>query len=387
MFAKKRGVIVVAAVLVTCALLFCTATPAVEAKAPTSLTISAPTSAQVKQSFSITGKLTANGAPLTKRLSLQRLNGNTWITLASQTTTGTYSFIRNETAANTYKYRTTYAGSALYVSSTSPTVTVNIKPTPTPTPTAKTTVKQATTTPTPTLVPPPTPTPSAVVSTGNATALGAVTVVQGQNFTIQLQSNPSSGYHWEPQFDSSALSLVDSMFISSPNPHNLVGVPGSQNFTFQGINQGTSIITFNNISPSNQTANSLTATVTVTAAVPTPTPTPTTTPTPTPTPAPTTITVTASTTTPAVNQPFTLSGTLTAGTTPLSGKTITLLRADPSGTWGAAGTATTAANGAYAFTRSESSQGVYNYYVYFAGDGTHSTATSNTVTVTVSSSS
>jgi len=59
---------------------------------------------------------------------------------------------------------------------------------------------------------------------------------------------------------------MDSVLFSGPNPHNLVGVPGSQNFTFQGIKQGTSIITFNNINPSNQTAHSLTATVTVTAA-------------------------------------------------------------------------------------------------------------------------
>jgi predicted secreted protein len=121
--------------------------------------------------------------------------------------------------------------------------------------------------------------------------------VQGQNFTIQLQSNPSTGFHWEPQFDSTALSLTESVFINGPNPHNLVGVPGSQNFTFQGIKPGTSIITFNNISPSNQTANSLTATATVTAADPILTSTPT----PTATPTPTQLTVNASTTTPAVN--------------------------------------------------------------------------------------
>jgi hypothetical protein len=79
-----------------------------------------------------------------------------------------------------------------------------------------------------------------------------------------------------------------------------------------------------------------------------------------------TLTISPSTTTPAANQPFTLSGTLKAGTTPLSGKTITLFRADPSGTWSTFST-TTAANGAYTFTRSEP-QGRYYYYTYFAGD-------------------
>ena len=82
MFAeKKRVVFAVSAVLVICALLFCNATPVIEAQTPattaskisTALTISAPPSAQVKQSFSITGKLTANGAALTKQtVSLQR---------------------------------------------------------------------------------------------------------------------------------------------------------------------------------------------------------------------------------------------------------------------------------------------------------------------------
>jgi hypothetical protein len=76
---------------------------------PPTLTISAPSSAQVNQAFSITGKLTGNGARLTKQtVSLQRLNGTTWTTLASQTaTTGTYSFNRTETPATIYRYRTT----------------------------------------------------------------------------------------------------------------------------------------------------------------------------------------------------------------------------------------------------------------------------------------
>jgi inhibitor of cysteine peptidase len=84
----------------------------------------------------------------------------------------------------------------------------------------------------------------------NVTDGEPITAAQGQNFTITLRSNPSTGYHWEPQFDSTALSLTDSVFISDPNPNNLVGVPGSQVFTFQGLAKGTTTITFNNVSPS-----------------------------------------------------------------------------------------------------------------------------------------
>jgi uncharacterized GH25 family protein len=87
---------------------------------------------------------------------------------------------------------------------------------------------------------------------------------------------------------------------------------------------------------------------------------------------PTTLTVTASTTTPAVNKPFTLSGTLTANGTPLSGKTIRLEREDPSGKWQqAVKTTTTDANGAYTFTWSESAQGLYHYQPTFDGAGAY----------------
>jgi hypothetical protein len=86
---------------------------------------------------------------------------------------------------------------------------------------------------------------------------------------------------------------------------------------------------------------------------------------------PTTTTITTSNAKPAVSQSFTLSGTLNSGTTPLSGRTITLGRTDPSGHWSSAGTTTTATNGTYTFTRSESAQGVYWYQAVFAGDTTY----------------
>jgi len=98
----------------------------------------------------------------------------------------------------------------------------------------------------------------------NETHREPITAVQGQNFTITLRSNPSTGYHWEPQFDSTALSLTDSVFVSDPNPHNLVGVPGSQVFTFQGLAKGTTTITFNNISPAQSVTEQVIYVVTVT---------------------------------------------------------------------------------------------------------------------------
>jgi predicted secreted protein len=108
-----------------------------------------------------------------------------------------------------------------------------------------------------------TPSPSTGTATSNATALGAaITVVQGQNFTVQLQSNPSTGYHWEPTYDNASITFINRAFTSSSV--SMLGAPGADVFTFQGTKQGTSIITFNNISPSNATANSVNYTVTCT---------------------------------------------------------------------------------------------------------------------------
>jgi inhibitor of cysteine peptidase len=98
----------------------------------------------------------------------------------------------------------------------------------------------------------------------NVTHGEPITVAQGQDFTITLRSNPSTGYRWEPQFDNATLTLTDSVFISDPNPYNLVGVPGSQVFTFQGIVKGTTVITFLNVSPSQIVTQQAIYSVTVT---------------------------------------------------------------------------------------------------------------------------
>jgi len=115
----------------------------------------------------------------------------------------------------------------------------------------------------------PSPSPgSTTTAVGNATTLGAgITVVQGQNFTIQLQSNPSTGYQWEPTYDNSTLTLVNQAFagnVTTANP-SVVGAGGIDLFTFQGTTMGTSVITFNNVSPSNQTTSSVSYTVVITS--------------------------------------------------------------------------------------------------------------------------
>ena len=80
---------------------------------------------------------------------------------------------------------------------------------------------------------------------------------------MQLQSNPSTGYRWESSYDNSSIMLVNRTYIASNA--TLPGAPGADVFTFQGTTTGTSLITFNNIGPSNQTVNNVTYTITCTA--------------------------------------------------------------------------------------------------------------------------
>lgn len=113
----------------------------------------------------------------------------------------------------------------------------------------------------------PSPSPASTAAT-SPTALGAgITVIQGQDFTIQLQSNPSTGYDWQPTFDNSSITLVNRAFVSgaSTSSTTIAATGGTDLFTFQGTKQGTSVITFNNIGPANQTANSTIYTVVITS--------------------------------------------------------------------------------------------------------------------------
>ena len=104
-------------------------------------------------------------------------------------------------------------------------------------------------------------------TTTNATQVthGApIIVAEGHDFTVTLRTNPSTGYYWELRFDHKALSLTDRTFVSDPNPYNLVGVPGSEAFTFRALTKGTTEIAFDNVSPSQVVTDQTLYAVTVT---------------------------------------------------------------------------------------------------------------------------
>jgi len=66
----------------------------------------------------------------------------------------------------------------------------------------------------------------------------------GDEFTIFLDANPSTGYTWEADFDSELLQLVASEFRQGAAPRGMVGVGGEQRFTFRGLKAGTTDVTF-----------------------------------------------------------------------------------------------------------------------------------------------
>jgi predicted secreted protein len=63
-----------------------------------------------------------------------------------------------------------------------------------------------------------------------------ITVKKGQEFTIILESNPSTGYQWIPTFNTSNINLVSHNFQPSTK---LMGSPGTDTFKFKATNQGT----------------------------------------------------------------------------------------------------------------------------------------------------
>ena len=63
-----------------------------------------------------------------------------------------------------------------------------------------------------------------------------IEVEAGEKFTISLQSNPTTGYNWDPEFDSEFLILVESNFI--PPSSELIGAGGVETFVFQALKPG-----------------------------------------------------------------------------------------------------------------------------------------------------
>ena len=72
------------------------------------------------------------------------------------------------------------------------------------------------------------------------TASEPIGVVVGKTLTISLESNPTTGYMWQSEFDSEFLELVSSEFTSDSAA---IGSPGVENFEFKALKQGETEVT------------------------------------------------------------------------------------------------------------------------------------------------
>ena len=66
----------------------------------------------------------------------------------------------------------------------------------------------------------------------------------GEEFLIALDSNPTTGYDWEVDYDVNVLTLVNKEYDTAKCP-GLVGAGGTQYFTFKALKDGTTKITLN----------------------------------------------------------------------------------------------------------------------------------------------
>ena len=60
----------------------------------------------------------------------------------------------------------------------------------------------------------------------------------GEQFVIILDSNPTTGYSWEANFDQGLLKLAKRVYEIEDKPEGMVGVGGKQHFIFEALKKG-----------------------------------------------------------------------------------------------------------------------------------------------------
>jgi inhibitor of cysteine peptidase len=63
---------------------------------------------------------------------------------------------------------------------------------------------------------------------------------KGQEFTITLDSNPTSGYKWIPAFNTYTIKIISYNF--HPTSSIVIGGSGKDIFTFKAMNSGATVL-------------------------------------------------------------------------------------------------------------------------------------------------
>ena len=71
----------------------------------------------------------------------------------------------------------------------------------------------------------------------------------GENFTISLESNPTTGYSWQLKkpLDEKFVQLVGSEYV--PSRTDLVGAGGTEKWTFRAVKKGTTRLSLKYVRP------------------------------------------------------------------------------------------------------------------------------------------
>lgn len=77
----------------------------------------------------------------------------------------------------------------------------------------------------------------------------------GIPFEIPLRSNPSTGYSWTITYMPHYLRVINEKFVPDPHPPGLVGVGGTQVFTFVAGYAGDDVLSFVYATPWGETGN------------------------------------------------------------------------------------------------------------------------------------
>lgn len=67
-----------------------------------------------------------------------------------------------------------------------------------------------------------------------------ITLEKGQEFTITLDSIPTSGYKWIPTFNTYTINIISHNF--QPTSPILIGGSGKEIFTFKAMNSGATVL-------------------------------------------------------------------------------------------------------------------------------------------------
>ena len=64
-----------------------------------------------------------------------------------------------------------------------------------------------------------------------------ISLKNGENFTLQLRENPSTGYSWQLNV-SEGLSILNDNYTQDEAPEGKVGVPGNHSWIIEAVDQG-----------------------------------------------------------------------------------------------------------------------------------------------------